>query len=519
MISRLRMRTIRAVDDLVMPKRIAVQARSETRFFMLDVCREMKRRTGATLYLYCVGPQELDFYRKHNEDDLFVDIIDCDILLTSANRQNLPLSEDEIITRAKILESETGTTINMIAVGNRHLGRGYALGGYYHPRSRTSESADYLHLVFAYTETLAFWKRELSEKKIDLMVNGGKEAAMICRVLGIPFRSMGTSRYRNYQNWTWNEYFETPEFKQAFDAGEGVGDGKLERPYLGHTAHRELYLKEMGIANLLHKLGLTVARHAWWKLRRYKKGKNYYLSSELAYFIRTWQQWRDLSRRAQVRLANLKGKRFVYYPLHVEPETGFQGISPEYFYQLSLIAAVSRDLPAGVILAVKEFYSATGRRPRDFYGQICEFKNVVMLETFEIGMECAQQADAVVTICGTAGLEASVAGKPVISFGHRNIYNILPNVTVVRDEMELKDHLRRALEAPPDRALVRDQATRLLRAIAARSFDMQNYHYSKISEFAPESVNAACDALLRGLALEQAGLNLDRPEPQCEAAQ
>lgn len=502
-----------------MPRRIAVQARSETRFFMLEVCRELKRRTGAQLYLYCIGPQELAFYRNHNADDLFDGITDADVLLASAKREDLPLTEDEIIARARAFESETGTTINTIAVGNRHLGRGYALGGYYHPRSRASEHVDYLHLVYAYTETLAFWKRELSEKKIDLMINGGKEAAMVCRLLGIPFRSMGTSRYRNYQNWTWNEYFETPEFKQAYDAGEGAGDGKLERPYLGHTAHRELYLKEMGFVSLLRKLGMTVARHAWWKLRGYKKGKNYYLSSELAYFIRTWLQWRDLSRRARVRLADLKGKRFVYYPLHVEPETGFQGISPEYFYQLSLIAAVSRDLPAGALLAVKEFYSATGRRPRDFYGQICEFKNVVMLETFEVGMECAQQADAVVTICGTAGLEASVAGKPVIAFGQRNIYNLLPNVTVVQDERMLKDHLRRALDHPPDPVFVREQAARLLRAIAARSFDMQNYHYSKIREYTPEAVEAACDALLRGLALQQAGLQLDGLEPQREAAQ
>jgi len=505
--------------DLTKPKRIAVLARSETRYFMLDVCRELKRRSGALLYLYCVGPQEMNFYWNHNDGGLFAEIIDSDILLPSARRAGLPLSTDEIIARAAQYEKATDTTINMVAVGNRHLGRGYALGGYHHPRSRTSEKADYLHMVYAYTETLGFWERELSGKKIDLVVNGNKETAMICRVLKIPFRSMGTSRYRNYQNWTWNEYFETPEFMQAYDNGEGAGDGKLKRPYLGHTAHREIYLKQMGFAHLVRNLALTVARHAWWKLRGYKKGKNYYLSSELAYFIRTWMQWRDLTKRARVRLADLKGRRFVYYPLHIEPEAALQGISPEYFYQLSLIAAVSRDLPAGVLLAVKEFYSATGRRPSDFYGQICEFKNVVMLETFEIGMECAQQADAVVTICGTAGLEACAAGKPVIAFGRRNLYNFLPNVRVVHDEAELKHYLREALENPPDQAHTREQAARLLQAIAARSFDMGNYHYSRIKEFTPQAVAAACDALLRGLAAEQAGLRLHKIAPQREAAQ
>lgn len=499
--------------------RIAILARSETRFFMMDVCRELRRRENATVYLYCSGPQEVSFYRESDQDGLFADVLDADILLPSARRDPLPLNEAAIISRASDYERRTGTTINMMAVSNRHLGRGYALGGYYHPRSRTSENVDYLHMLFAYGEVLQFWERELADKKINLVLNGNKETAMICRLLGIPFRSMGTSRYRNYQNWTWNEYFETPEFKQAFDAGEGFGDGSLDRPYLGHSAHREIYLKEMGTLNLIRNLGVTMARHAWWKYRGYKKGKNYYLSGELAYFIRTWLQWRDLKKRARVRLADLKGRRFVYYPLHIEPEAALQGISPEYFYQLSLIAAVSRDLPAGVLLAVKEFYSATGRRPRDFYGQICEFKNVVMLETFEVGMQCAQRADAVVTICGTAALESSVAGKPVIAFGRRNFYNFLPSITVVHDEIELKDHLRRALETPPNPEATRAQSSRLLRAIAARSFDMGNYHYSRLTDYTAEAVASACDALLRGLKAEAEGLALDYPGVHREAAQ
>lgn len=486
---------------------------------MLDVCRELRRRTKAAIYLYCSGPQEAVFYGEHNADGVFADVIDADILLPSARRDKLPLTEAEIVARAAAYERNLGTTINKMAVASRHLGRGYALGGYHHPRSRVSENVDYLHMLFAYGETLDFWKRELGGKKIELVINGGKEVAMISRMLGIPYRSMGTSRYRNYEHWTWNEHFETPEFKQAFDAGEAAGDGTMVRSYVGHTTHRDLYLKKMSVFYLFKDIAHTLARHAWWRLRGYKKGRHYYLSSELAYFIRTWMQWRDLRRRASVRLAELKGKRFVYYPLHIEPETALQGISPEYFYQLSLIAAVSRDLSAGTILAVKEFYSATGRRPRDFYGQICEFKNVVMLETFENGMECAQTANAVVTICGSAGIEASVAGKPVIAFGRRNIYNFLPNVTVVDDESDLKDHLRDALDNPPDPVVTSENARRFLKAIAARSFDMGKYHYSRIKDFTQDSVNAACDMLLRSIALEKAGLRLEGASQRRKALQ
>ena len=59
----------------------------------------------------------------------------------------------------------------------------------------------------------------------------------------------------------------------------------------------------------------------------------------------------------------------------------------------------TRALPAGVKLAVKEHVTAVGRRPDDFYGQIAEFKNVVMLDPFELGLACTKAAAVTVTIC------------------------------------------------------------------------------------------------------------------------
>ena len=101
-----------------------------------------------------------------------------------------------------------------------------------------------------------------------------------------------------------------------------------------------------------------------------RKARGYYTGEELRYFIRRWRDRRALTGTRLAKLSDMKGTRFVFYPLHTEPETALLQLSPEYFYQLSAIAALSRDLPAGVMLAVKETYEAIGRRPADFYGQI-----------------------------------------------------------------------------------------------------------------------------------------------------
>ena len=94
-------------------------------------------------------------------------------------------------------------------------------------------------------------------------------------------------------------------------------------------------------------------------------------------------------------LEDLEGKRFIFFPLSTEPES-LQMLSPEYFYQLAFITSIARDLPVGVYLVVKEHLAAVGRRPKDFYGQIMEFKNVIVANIQEDGMS---------QICGIHGLE------------------------------------------------------------------------------------------------------------------
>ena len=90
----------------------------------------------------------------------------------------------------------------------------------------------------------------------------------------------------------------------------------------------------------------------------------------------------------------------MFFPLHAEPESSLQVASPECLVQLSTITSLARDLPAGYYLAVKETYQTYGRRPSNFYDQIREFKNVVLLDMLELGLEVARRAEAVATITG-----------------------------------------------------------------------------------------------------------------------
>jgi len=354
-------------------------------------------------------------------------------------------------------------------------------------------------LLHAYNESLNFWDREIATKGITLLINGGKEAACISREHGLPYRAIAGARYKNYHYWAWNEFYENPGIEVAYRRGDASQAGMLDEPYLTHMVNRKRFLEELNLAGLLKKLALTTARHAYWRLRGYKKAKGYYLRENLKYHVRVWRDYKKLSKIARVTLADLQGKPFVFFPLHQEPEAALQSLSPEFFYQLSCIASLSRDLPAGTLLAVKETFGAIGRRPDNFYQQIAEFKNVVWLSTMELGINVVRQASAVATITGTAGFEAAVMGKPVISFGRHNIYNFMPHVKVVMDESKLKEYLFEALNGGIDPESAGADGQRFLQAVIACSFDMRGYDYVNVQAFERQSIEDAYQCLMLSL--------------------
>ena len=488
------------------PRRIALYARSETRFLMTAVAAELKRRTGADIVLYCGNAQEAAFYESENRDGLFSYVVNFDPELRRRSAR-LPGGE-ALAAEAARWEARLGTTLNVLAIANRHLGRGYALGGFRHPRSRLSERSSYDDLLRHYCAALSFWDDEFSARGIDLVLNGSKEAAVISRAREIPFRVMNGSRHRNDHNWAWNEFFENPEIEAAYRAlpEHGWEPVKLEAPYASHVEYRALFLRQLRALPLIKRAAHEIVRNVYWRVRGYEKARIQLLGENLAYFYRIWSDGRRLRRMARTRLSGLAGRRFAFYPLHLEPETSLQGLSPEYFYQLSLIAAVSRDLPSGCFLAVKEHISAIGRRPADFYRQIAEFKNVVLLDPTELGLDCVREAAVTVTICGTAGFEASLIGKPVIAFGRHNVYGFLPHVRVVTDESRLAGHLRTALDGSMPNERTRSDGARYLAAVRACSFDLRGYSYQKLTEFEPQAVEDACTALLRSLAISGAAV-------------
>jgi hypothetical protein len=481
--------------------RIALCARAQARFFMLALARRLKEKYNAEIHLYCNGAQQVEFYTPFIAEGLFATVTDSEIWMERCNDQNL--DEAEVIARARELELRLNTTINRLLVPSRHFGRGYMLGGFYHPRSQQSERTSYVQVVHAYSAMLEFWEAELRGRRITLCINGTPTAAITARSMNIPYRVLVGSRMRNLHAWAWNEFYENPAFEKRWHELSDADGAEMTAPYDRHLTNRSNYRSRFSFKVALKAAVRTTLQYVYWHIRGYWKARSYLYLETIKFHFRIWRDYRRYTKLAVTKLNDLQGKRFVYFPLHVEPETALQGLSPEYFYQHALIAAVSRDLPAGVYLAVKEALGAVGRRPDCFYEQIADLKNVVWLDCWELGFECARKADAVVTICGTVGLEAVANGTPVIAFGQHNIYNFLPSVRVVTEESRLPHYLEEALCDPRVAERTGREGRRLVRAITDCSFDMAQYDYMNLNDFQMSSVDDAVRSLAESVLEEE----------------
>lgn len=449
--------------------RVFLVAHSEYRGVYVGVAQKLRDELNALIDLYVSTSQEESYYRR-TYPQLFETITVTRALYSAcADRVTDPV---QVIETARRFETQYATTINELAVSDRHLGRGFAPGGFRHPRSRISESTNYVQMLNGFNSMIAFWRDQIAEKSPVLVINPGKVLCVIARAEGIPLRLLAGARYKNRYYWSDSEYLGNPALQAAFDKAEPPADLGIAAPYDAHTRFREKHRKDVSVLLTLKKTTLLFARYVYWHLRGYQKARGYYVWENATYL---WRRRRDIARMTGAGLPGLRGfddAPFAFFPLATEPETALQRLSPEYLYQLSAIISVARDLPAGATLAVKEHFAATGRRPQNFIDQIVELKNVRLMNMAELGMAATRNCRVVVTISGSSGFEGAVMGKPVISFGRHNVYNFLDHVMVVTDEKQLKGYLDRAFNAGFDESRAQADGRRFLQAVIDTSFDL-----------------------------------------------
>ena len=122
-----------------------------------------------------------------------------------------------------------------------------------------------------------------------------------------------------------------------------------------------------------------------------------------------------------------------------------------YSDQIAVIKNIAQSLPIEMKLFVKEHPSmwAVGWRDTDFYKQICKLPNVTLIHPSVPGELMIQKSSFVITIAGTAALEATFYEKPVIIFSDINC-STLSSVFKINDLKDLPKIIKKCLNSKVD---------------------------------------------------------------------
>lgn len=135
---------------------------------------------------------------------------------------------------------------------------------------------------------------------------------------------------------------------------------------------------------------------------------------------------------------------FAFFPLHFEPEIATLLLSPFYTDQITLIEQIAKALPVTFKLYVKDHPAMMYFRPYSYYKRLLNIPNVELIDANFSSIKLERASKLVTTITGTAGIEAVIHKKPVLTFGsiYYNSLSMVKRVKCIEDLPEIiKDTL------------------------------------------------------------------------------
>lgn len=196
------------------------------------------------------------------------------------------------------------------------------------------------------------------------------------------------------------------------------------------TGASKISIKKMTLSKISASLRYRINHKIHW----YKHGKTF--TDTIANKLFRNKYYRDNHGFETVsELTKLANKKFVYLPLHFQPECSSCPLGGDYVHQDLIIDMLIRTLPDDWLVVVKKHVKVGSK---DYtLNRLIPNSKVVLADNSIKSLELVKHATAIATVTGTAGFEGFLNHKPVLIFGSY-FYMDAPNVFKISDITSLK---------------------------------------------------------------------------------
>jgi len=405
----------------------------------------------------------------------------------------------ELDSEAKRIEKTYNTTLSFIISQDRGLGRGYLTNIDYYPdieRASWSKEKKYKEVIEKFIAT----ESTFSEIKPDLFLSAVAGAIFytILEERKIKKFNFSPSKFEKLHFWSDNNFQTSQKLIDLVKANLTKKENELmlapekietyERAKILYKAISSSYF--FSLKRVIHYIVMEI-----YKILTFKKKKNSYVSfGWLQSLVRYPFYYRYIEKNSFTP-KELKSKKIIYVPLHLEPEMSLMSVSPEFSNSIELISWISKSAPSDFVIVIKEQISMYGLRSKKYYKKFNEMANVVFADPKIPGVDWVKMCSMTASITGSAGSEAVFLGKPVLSFGKNQIINVLPSVKFCSNYWDTKKAIEILINISKDKNCLNISKNSLYDAIQKYSFSLNSKNLWTDKLFKMEDIKEAYNKL------------------------
>lgn len=487
---------------------------AEYRWMWKPLGRYLEKERGLRPLMIVPSEQDRQFYITQFDDPLEPD----QVVLTSNYLDRVVegkcRDQQSLLQQATEYENRHNITFMRDMVQCcRHHGRGFTVGWNGWPKSRAGNASNLNAAIDACLESVDYFNKlaELYPPRLVISSSGcgifSKSIPLLCRELGVPFRSLAEGRVNDLFYWASDEFENSLPFEQAIVKSPNVEETKIQameeriKPNAAFRVYGPGLLRYHSFLYTTKDICYQLIHHTYMKLRGFRKARFGFTGISTAWMLlrKCWETRRQ-SKKPFLGINDIpRDRKIVFLPLGNEPEVSVQGQSPEYSNQYAMLVDIALSIPADALLVVKEHPLQLGRRNAEFYRRINEMPNACMAQVQLPSHPLIQRAHLVCTINGSAAYEAAMFGVPVAYFSRHGPIRAVPHVKAIKsfgDLAWIREVLTRDSEKERDQR--RQDGARFYYASNSHCMDLDGFNFHT-RDTAPSSdeIKVIADPLLQ----------------------